>query len=46
MDLYRCDVCELEQDDSEDFEETCPQCGTVGQFYLVDQLVSDDSDDE
>ncbi len=41
MDLYRCDACNLEQEDSDDFEETCSQCGTIDQFYLVDELGSE-----
>lgn len=34
--VYRCDVCNLEQDADDTFEEECPQCGTLDQFYLVD----------
>jgi rubredoxin len=36
MDSYECSVCHLIQDDDEDFEETCPQCGTPDQFYLIE----------
>lgn len=36
FDRYRCHCCNLEQVDDADFEEICPQCETVDQFYLIE----------